>query len=154
MSTNPLCQPHIGTCCGSLPSTSTRIQSCAAVAADLQLPLKGVQGGEMRHSVLVGRGKRTSGLQIVRYFQELILYTQFLYLLICRKALKSFMETIVSCDQQKASRGLRQLSGKMCAWLHILSLPQNHIYPDLSRCIFGAVSLIGVGGLIYTSFRQ
>ena len=39
-----------------------------------------------------------SGLQIVKYFQEPILYTQFLYLLICRKALKSFMETIVSCD--------------------------------------------------------
>ena len=57
MSTNPQGQPHIGTCHGSLPSTSTRIQSCAAVAADLQHPLKGVQGGEMRHSVLVGRGK-------------------------------------------------------------------------------------------------
>ena len=29
-----------------LPSTSTRIKSCAAVAAGFQHPLKGVQGGE------------------------------------------------------------------------------------------------------------
>ena len=34
-----------------------------------------------------------TGLQIVRYFQEPILWTQFLYLLIFRKALKSFMMT-------------------------------------------------------------
>ena len=33
---------------GHLPSTSTRIKSCAAAAADLQHPLKGVQGGEQK----------------------------------------------------------------------------------------------------------
>ena len=38
------CQPQIGTC----PSTSTRITSSAAAAADFQHPLKGVQGGEQK----------------------------------------------------------------------------------------------------------
>ena len=44
----------------------------------------------MRHSVLGGKTGRT-GLQVVRYFQEQILCVQFLYLLISRKAPKSFM---------------------------------------------------------------
>jgi len=34
------CQSQIGPCCGSLPSTSTRIKSCVAAAANLQHPLK------------------------------------------------------------------------------------------------------------------
>ena len=41
---------------------------------------------EMRNSVLEGKTGRT-GLQIVRYSQEPILWAQFLYLLISRKAL-------------------------------------------------------------------
>ena len=46
------CQLQTGTCQGCLPSTSTRIKSCAAAAADLQHLLKGVHGRvEMRHSV-------------------------------------------------------------------------------------------------------
>ena len=35
-----VCQPQTGTCHECLPSTSTRIKSCAATAADLQQPLK------------------------------------------------------------------------------------------------------------------
>ena len=31
-----------------LPTTPTRIKSCAAAAADFQHPLKGVQGGEQK----------------------------------------------------------------------------------------------------------
>ena len=34
-----VCQLQIGTCHGCLPSTSTRIKSCAAAVADLQHPL-------------------------------------------------------------------------------------------------------------------
>ena len=41
---NP-CQLHFASCHGHLPSTSTRIKSCDAAAADFQHPLK-VQGGE------------------------------------------------------------------------------------------------------------
>ena len=40
------CQLQIGICHGHLPSTSTGIKSCSAVAADLQHSLKGVQGGQ------------------------------------------------------------------------------------------------------------
>jgi len=44
-----------------LSSTSTRIKSCAPTAADFQIPLKGVLGGEQKQGTLcwmggVGRG--------------------------------------------------------------------------------------------------
>ena len=42
------CQLQIGIFHCHLPSTSTSIKSCAAAAADLQHPLKGVQGGEKK----------------------------------------------------------------------------------------------------------
>ena len=45
---------------------------------------------------------RTS-FQVARNSQDLILWAQFLYLLIPRKALRSFMVTTVSHEQQKAS---------------------------------------------------
>ena len=32
------------------------------------------------------------------------------------------------------------ISKKICAWLHVLPLHQNHIYTGLPRCLFGAVS--------------
>ena len=46
-----------------------------------------------------------TGLQIIRYFQELILLTQFLCLLTCRKTLKSMVIT-VPCKQQKSSKNV------------------------------------------------
>ena len=54
---------------------------------------------ESRNEALRALGKTgRTGLQIVRYFQEPILWAQFLYLLISRKALKSFMVTdVCSC---------------------------------------------------------
>ena len=54
---------------------------------------------ESRNEVFCTLGKtgRTS-FQVVRYSQDLILWAQFLYLLIPRKALKSFMVTTVSRD--------------------------------------------------------
>ena len=70
-----------------------------------------------------------------QYSQELILWAQFLYILISRKALKSFMVTIVSgvsheaeasWDQQKFS------TKKICVWLHVFPLCQNHICTVLS----------------------
>ena len=92
------CQLQIGTCHWHLPPTSTRIKSCAAVAADFQHPLRGVQGGDQKWSTLCscggGEGTGRTGLHIVIY---LILWTQFLHLLISRKVLKSFMVTTASC---------------------------------------------------------
>ena len=89
---------------------------------------------EMRYSVLCPQWKTgKTGLQIVRYFQKLILWAQFLYLLISRKALKSFMVTTVSRDWQKAS-------AKIGAWLHVFTLYQNHTSTDLSPMTFREVS--------------
>ena len=42
------CQPQIGTCHGCLPSTSTRIKSCVAAAADFQHSPEGVQGRDQK----------------------------------------------------------------------------------------------------------
>ena len=81
-------------------------------------PLKGVQGAEQRWGTLClseGRTGRT-GLQILRYSQELILWAKFLYLLISWKALRSFMVTTVSHDQKETSWDQQKLSGKICAW--------------------------------------
>ena len=58
---------------GACHPTSTRIKPCAAA---LQHRLKGVQGGEQKRGPLcwTGRGGTgRTGLQILRYYQELIL---------------------------------------------------------------------------------
>ena len=74
------CQLQVGTCRGHLPSTSTRIKSCTAAAADRQHPLKECRV-ESRNEALCALGKTgLTGLQIVGYFQEPILWAQFLYL--------------------------------------------------------------------------
>ena len=80
-----------------LPSTSTRIKSWAAAAADRQHARKEFRV-EIRNEALGALGKTgKTGLQIVRYFQK-ILWAQFLHLLISRKALKYFMVTFAPCD--------------------------------------------------------
>ena len=72
-----------------LSSTSTKIRSGAAAAADLQHPLE-AQGEEQKRGTL-GSGKNWQNWSSDSYFQELVLWTQFLYLLISRKAQKYFM---------------------------------------------------------------
>ena len=120
-----------------LPSTSTRIQSCATAH---EQNLKEVQGGERKWGTLCS-GKNWPNRSLDRHFQELILWAQFLYLLISRKALKSFIVTTVPCDQQKPSAKIR-------AWLHVLPVTKiTHIltFPLYSlqqflRVIWSAVS--------------
>ena len=74
------------------------IKSCAAAAADPQQPLKEFRM-ENRNEALCTLGETgRTGLQIVKYFQELISLGQFLHLLISRKALKFFMVMTVSHD--------------------------------------------------------
>ena len=51
-----LCQLQVGSCYGHLPSISTRIKSCTASAADVQHPLKEVEGGEQKRGTLAGGG--------------------------------------------------------------------------------------------------
>ena len=61
---------------------------------------------ENRNEAFCALGKTgRTGLQIIRYFQELILWIQFLCLLTCRKTLKSMVIT-VPCKQQKPSKNV------------------------------------------------
>ena len=77
-----------------MPSISKRIKSGATAAADLQQPRKGVQGGEQNEALCV-LGKLAG--QVFRYIFSGADF-KFLYLLTCRKALKSFMVTSAPCD--------------------------------------------------------
>ena len=123
------CQLQIGTCHGCLPSTSTGIRSCAASVANLPHPLEEFKV-ESRNEVLFAQGiTGSTGFQIPRYSQELISWAQFLYLLISRKALKSFMCNNcflwleVSQDQQKFSTKKYVLDCKCTP-----PLPKSHIH--------------------------
>ena len=60
---------------------------------DPQHPLKWAQGGDQQWGTLCSREIGRTGLPIVSYFQEEILWAQFLHLLVSRKALKSFLVT-------------------------------------------------------------
>ena len=83
-----------------LASASTRVKSCAPAAADLQQPLK-----EFRRRAGTGpsvlRETGRTGLQRAGYSQELTVLARFLYLLISRKALESFMVRTLPSDQQR-----------------------------------------------------
>ena len=61
-------------------------------------PLKGVQDGEQKWGTLCSGKTGWTGLQIVRYSQELILWAHFLYCLLSRKARTFCMVTIFSRD--------------------------------------------------------
>ena len=113
--------PAAGAC---RPSASTRVTSCAVAARAAPPPMR--SSGWSRSEAFCGKPGST-GPQIVRCSQELFPWAQFLYLIISRKALKSFTVTTVS--QQK-------LSTKNCAWLHILPLYQNHVYTVLPPHLF------------------
>ena len=130
---NIYCQLQSGTCHGYLPSTSVRMKSCASAATDFQHPLTGVQSREQKWGTLCSENNWHDRFSD-RYFQEQILWAQFLYLLIFRKILKSFMGITVPHYTS------RNLLGKKNKCLHLLSLHQNHIYTDPLPYLFGAVS--------------
>ena len=100
-------------------------KSCTAAAADLQHPPER-NSGWSRYEALctLGKSGRTD-LQIVRYFQEPILWAQFSYLLISRKARK-----ILHGDN--CVLWLTETCKKRCAWSYLLPFYQNHILTDLS----------------------
>ena len=123
-----------------LPYTSTRIKSSAALAADFHYLLKEVQGGEQKGSILCLRITGRTGVRIVGYFQELILWAQFLYLLVSVKAL-----ILLGGD---CSLWLAEICKIMCLIVCTPPSPKSHIYwpsPTASleqflRAIWGAVS--------------
>ena len=80
--------------------------------------LEKVQGGEQTWGPLCSGKSGWTGLQIVRYSQELILWAQFLHLLISRKPLKSFMVTLFLVTSEDFTR-LAEAFWKKCfmAWI-------------------------------------
>ena len=112
----------------NLPSTSARIKSCALGAADLQHPLKGGHSGKQKQGICALGTTGRTGLQLVRYSQELILWAHCLYCLLSRKAQTFCMVMTVSRDEQKLQESSRKFLEKIRAWLHNLPLHQeSHI---------------------------
>ena len=93
------------------------------------------EGREKKWGTLCSRKTAKTSLQIVRYTQELILWAQFLYLLISRKVLKFFMVQIVSHDWQKLHKTSRNSKINVC-----LIVYKNHIYTIFPPYLFGTVS--------------
>ena len=87
------------TCHEHLRSTSTRIKSCAAAAADLQQFLKGVQGGDQEWGTLCS-GKLAEQV----FFRQLDIFRSWYYepnsciSSVSRKALNPFMVTTAPGD--------------------------------------------------------
>ena len=119
-------QLQIGNWHGYLPYNLYKDKSCAAATTDLHPPWR-CEGREKKWGTLCSRKTARTGLQIVGYTQELILWAQFLYLLVSRKVLKFFMVQIVSHNWQK---------------LHKTSRNSKIIYTILPPYLFGTVSQV------------
>ena len=81
------CQLQIGTCHWYFPST---LQGLSHVLLQCWQPLKGVHRGEKKWGTLCS-GKIWQNRSSDRHYQKSILWVQFLYLFMSRKALKCFM---------------------------------------------------------------
>ena len=79
------------------------------------------------------------GLQIAKYFQELILWEQFSDLLISRKAPESFMVTTAPCDKQNLLEKYVLDCMYPCFTKITTDLPSTSL-EQLLRAIWGAVS--------------
>ena len=124
------CRLQIVTCHEHLPSTSTMIKSCVATAAvTFNTPWREFKV-EIKNEALCAL-ENWQNRSSDRYFQEQILWAQFLHLLISRKALKSFTTTFH--DQQEPS------AKNACLIAHTPPSPKSHIYWPFSY-LFGVVS--------------
>ena len=94
------CQLQIDTCHGTCHLPLQGLNQVLLQLLTFNIPWKEFSV-ESRNEALCALGKTgRTDLQIVIHFQELILWAQFLYLVISRKALKSFMVTSGPCDWQ------------------------------------------------------
>ena len=130
-----------------LPSTylTIRIKACAAAPLAFNTP-EGVQGGKQKWGTLRS-GKNWQDRSSDRYSRELILWAQFLYLLILRKALK--LKSLMLMNRS-FTRLAETFYKKYLLDYNVLPLYQNHIYTVLPltptsveqflRAIWGAVS--------------
>ena len=134
-----------------LPSISIRIKSSTVAAADFRDCLKEFRV-ENRNKVLWAQGKTgRTGLQIVRCFQKKILWVQFFYLLIPRRAVTSFMVKTAHHDKYSPSRDQQKPSAKnICLIVCTPLSPKSHIYwhfPLLLRRRFSVLSELLSSGL-------
>ena len=101
---------------------------------------------EGRHEALCAQEKTgKTGFQIVRYFQKLILWAQFLYLLKSRKALKSFMVSTVSHDFMRLAEVFWKTYVLDCMYfpftkITCILISPRHPLEQFLRAIWGAVS--------------
>ena len=117
-------RPTVWTGDWHLPSASTQTEHEPGQLLTLNRPWKELRVESRREALSVlwaNWQNRCSD----RYFQEKILWAQFLHLLISRKALKSFMG-------MSAPHAWQQPSAKMRAWLCVLPPRQNHTSTDIS----------------------
>ena len=107
------------------------------------------EGVESTNEALCALGNCQDRSLDSRYSQELILWAQFLYLLLSRKVLKSFMVTIISHDYQKLydisrnflqkKKGLDCINSPFNTITYTLTFPPTSLEQFL-RGIWGAVS--------------
>ena len=107
---------------------------------------------EIRNEALWALGKRgRTGLQIVRCFQKKILWVQFFYLLIPRRAVTAFMVKTAHHDKYSPSRDQQKPSAKnICLIVCTPLSPKSHIYwhfPLLLRRRFSVLSELLSSGL-------
>ena len=110
----------------------------------------------MKHSVCSGKNWQNKPTEVT-YFQEQILWAQFLHLLISRKAVKSFIVTSGPCDRGNLQKcvldcmyptspkshiywpfplPLGRSFSKAVSWAIVLILPPIKLNSQLSRCDF------------------
>ena len=95
---------------------------------------------ESRNEALCAQGKTSRvSLQLVRYFHELILWAQFLFLFISRKHRNPSCWWLFLITSKSFTR-LAETFGIICTWLYAFPLHQNHKYTDFLPCLFGTVS--------------
>ena len=81
---------------GHLPSASAETEPCAAAAADLQHPLREFR---VEWGTLCSRESGGTGLWIVGYFQEQILWPQSLHCYFWTVVLEKTLENLLDCKE-------------------------------------------------------
>ena len=117
-----------------LPLLIPRLNQVLLQLLTFQHPLKGVQGGEQKWGTLCSR-KIWQGRSSNRYFQQPILWAQFLCFLISRKTPKSWWQLFLVISKS-FMRLVETFWENMCLIAHTLP-SQNHIYIDLPLCLLG-----------------
>ena len=127
------CQLQIDTCHWHFPSTSAKTE-CAAAAADFHHSVKGVQGEEQKWGTLCS-GRNWQNRSTKTFFFS---WSQFYEFNSVCPSIQKNTKILLSADCSLWPA--ENFCKKLCSWLHVFPLHQNHTYTDLLPCLFGAVS--------------